>query len=51
MDEWVFINDKRAIIQLYHGENKLHFDEIYDDDVHFILDQHTELDLYTCSSL
>jgi hypothetical protein len=25
--EWVILDTKWAIFQLYHGENKLHFDE------------------------
>jgi hypothetical protein len=36
---------------LYHGEKKLHFDEDDDDDVCFDLDQYTELDFYSASSL
>ena len=35
--------------QPYHGKNKVHFDD--DDDVHFVLDQHAELDFYSASSL
>jgi hypothetical protein len=34
--------------RLYHGENKLIFN---DDEVHFVLDQHAELDFYSASSL
>ena len=36
---------KRAISQLYHGENKLYFDDVYDDtdDVRFALEQHALL--------
>jgi hypothetical protein len=30
-----------------HGENNL----IFNDEVHFVLDQHTELDFYSASSL
>ena len=30
--------------------NKVHFDDD-DDDVHFVLDQHAELDIYSASSL
>jgi len=37
-----------AIFQLFHGENKLIFN---DDEVRFVLDQHAELDLYSASSL
>ena len=36
-------------VQPYHGKNKVHFDD--DDDVHFVLDQHAELDFYSASSL
>ena len=43
----IFLN----IFQLYHGEKKLHFDEDDDDDVCFDLDQYTELDFYSASSL
>ena len=32
-----------------HGENKLHFDEMIG--FRFVLDQHTELDFYSASSL
>ena len=28
VSEWLLFNTNLAIIQLYHGENKLHFDEI-----------------------
>jgi hypothetical protein len=37
---------KWAIFQLYHGENKLPFDEMM-----FVLDQCNKLDLYSTSSL
>jgi len=57
-----------AIFQLYHGENKLIFNDHLsnfsaiswreqvnfqwnDDKVHFVPDQHTELDFYSASSL
>jgi hypothetical protein len=33
---------------LYHGENKLIFNEMM---VRFVLDQHAELDIYSASSL
>ena len=45
VSEWLLFNDKSAIFQLYHGENKLIFN------VHFVLDQHAELDFYSPSSL
>ena len=50
MSEWLLFNANSAIFQLYHGENKLifHWD---DDDVHFVQDQHAELDFYSASSL
>ena len=34
---------------IMHGENKLHFDEMIG--FRFVLDQHTELDFYSASSL
>ena len=37
MSEWLFLAPKWEICQLYHGENKLHFD------VRLVLDQHTLL--------
>jgi hypothetical protein len=37
------------MFQLYHGENKLIFND--DDDVRFVLDQHAELDFNSASSL
>ena len=36
VSEWVLLNANSAIFQLYHGENK----------VHFVLDQHAELDFF-----
>ena len=36
------------IIQLYHGENNQHF---YDDNVHFVLDQHAKLEFDSVSVL
>ena len=36
--------------QLYHGENKLHFNEIIND-ICFVLDQHAQIDLYSANSL
>jgi hypothetical protein len=40
-------------LQLYHDENKLHVDEINDDDddVRLLLHQQVELDHYSASSL
>jgi hypothetical protein len=43
--EWV---SEWAIFQLYDGENKLIFNEMM---MRFALDQHTELDCYSASSL
>ena len=48
VSEWLLFNaNSAAIFQLYHGENKL----IFNDEVHFVLDQHAELDFYSASSL
>ena len=60
LSEWlsgwllVLFNAKWAILQLYHGENKLHFDDHDDDDdddIHIVVDQHAELTFYSASSL
>ena len=40
VSEWLLFNADVAIVQLYHGENKLIFNE-NDDEVRFVLDQHT----------
>jgi hypothetical protein len=45
--EWLLFNANSAIFQLFHGKNKL----IYNDEVCFVLDQHAELDFYSASSL
>ena len=42
---------KWAIFQLYHDENKLHFDMVMIYDVRSLLDQHSELVIYSASSL
>ena len=42
LSEWVLLNVNSAIFQLYHGENKLIYNE-----VHFVLDQHAQLDFYS----
>ena len=39
-----------SIFQLFYDQNKLRFDDD-DDDVLFVLDQHTELDFYSASTL
>jgi hypothetical protein len=48
VSEWLLFNANSAIFQLYHGENKLIFNEMM---VRFVLDQHAELDIYSASSL
>ena len=48
VSEWLLFNANSAIFQLYHGQNKLIFD---DDEVRFGLDQHPELDFYSASTL
>jgi hypothetical protein len=40
-----FLNAKWAICQLYHDENKFHFDDMVNSGVLFVLDQHAELEL------
>ena len=47
---WLFFNVKRAIFQWYHGENKLHFNDMMYD-VRFALVQHAGLDFNRASSL
>jgi hypothetical protein len=49
MSEWLLFYAKMSIFQLFYDLNKLRFDD--DDDVLFVLDQHTELDFYSASSL
>ena len=39
-----------AIFQLYYDENTLFLNDDHEE-VRFVLDQHTELDLYSASSL
>ena len=50
-DSWFNLNSQ--IFQLYHGENKLIFNEMMtnDDEVRFVLDQHVSVDFYGASSL
>ena len=50
VSEWVLLNAKSAIFQLYHGQNKLIF-QWDDDKVRFVLNQHAKLDFYSASSL
>jgi len=40
-------NANSAIVQLYHDENKLIFNEMMMRPVHFVLDQHAGLDFYS----
>ena len=40
-----------AIFQLYHGKNKLIINEMMNDEVRFVLDQHAELNFFSTSSL
>jgi len=41
------LNANSAICQIYHGKNKL----IFNEKVHFVLDQYAELDFYSARSL
>ena len=50
MSDWLLFNANSAIFQLYHGKNKLNF-QWDDDEVHFVLDQHALLDIYSATSL
>ena len=49
VSEWLLFNANSAIFQLYHGENRLIFQ--WNDEIHFVLDQHAELDFNSASSL
>ena len=49
--EWLLFNARWAIFQPYHGENKLPFDEMIMMIFVFILEQHTEFDFYSATSL
>ena len=46
MREWLLLNSKWPIFQLYQVTFRY-----YNDDMHFILDQHAELDFWSASSL
>ena len=46
----MLLNANSAIYQLYHGDKQVNF-QWDDDEVHFVLDQHAELDFYSASSL
>jgi hypothetical protein len=48
VSEWLLFNASLAIVQLYHGENKL---ILNDDEIRFVLDRYDELDFYSASSL
>ena len=50
MSEWLLFNANSAIVQVYHGENKVNF-QWDDDEVRFVLDQYAKLDFYSASSL
>jgi len=51
--EWMLFNPKLTFFfKLYHGENKLHFDEIiWDDGAYVVLNQHDIFDFYSASWL
>jgi hypothetical protein len=53
VSEWLLFSANSAIFQLYDGENKSIFNFQWDDDdeVRFVLDQHSNLDFYSASSL
>ena len=44
----MLLNTSLAIFQPYHGENMLIWD---DDEICFVLDQHSYLDFYSANSL
>ena len=49
VSEWLLFNAKWAIFQPYHGQtSNIRWN---DDDVHFVVDQHAELDFCSASSL
>jgi len=47
----IYFYNKSTIFQLYDDENKLHFDIVMIYDFRFLLDQHSELVIYSGSSL
>jgi hypothetical protein len=51
VSEWLLFNANSAIFQLYDGENKSIFNEMKTMRSAFVLDQHTNLDFYSASSL
>jgi hypothetical protein len=46
VSEWLLFNANSAIVQVYHGENKVNF-QWDDDEVRFVLDQYAKLDFYS----
>ena len=40
VSEWLLLNTNSAILQLYHGKNKLICNEMMMSEVRFVLDQH-----------
>jgi hypothetical protein len=50
VSEWLLFNANSAIVQLYHGENKVNF-QWDDDEIRFVLDKYAKLDFYSASSL
>ena len=50
VNEWLLFNANLRNLSLYHGENKLYF-QWDDEEVRFVLDQHSELDIHSASSL
>ena len=51
VSEWLLFNTNSAIFQLYNVSWREQVNFQWDDDVfRFVLDQHAELDFYTCSA-
>ena len=50
MSEWLLFSANSAICQLYHGENKLIFNEVMDGSALY-QKKHAELAFYSASSL
>ena len=40
VNEWLLFNANSAIFQLYHCENKIIFNELMNDEIRFVLEQH-----------
>ena len=51
MSEWLFVNVNSALFQLLSISWRKQVNFQWDDDVHFLLDQHAELYFYSASSL